>query len=34
MSDYDLENCKPKLMAFRFKMEKVGYVGHTHFYKS
>lgn len=34
LSDYDLKHCKPRLTAFRFKMQEVGYAGTTHFYKS
>ena len=32
LSDYDLQYCKPKLTAFRFKMKEVQYSGTTHFY--
>lgn len=34
LSDYDLKYCKPRLTAFRFSMQRVGYWGTTHFYKS
>lgn len=34
LSDYDLKHCRASLTAFRFKMQKVGYWGTTHFYKS
>ena len=33
LSDYDLKNCRPAMMAWRFKMTETLYQGQTHFYK-
>lgn len=33
LSDYDLANCKPALMAWRFKMVETTYIGGHHFYR-